>query len=342
MASLVPRSFGGTETGLLPLTLVLEEMGSAGVQANLGVLAAVSTILIARHGSARVKEEHLPAIAAGARRFCLAVTEAEAGFNILRSSTSARRDGDHYRLNGRKRYISGADIADFMLVLARTLSVEECQKRELPKTAGLSLLLVDARGKGISRRPIAAHGDGGLTPFEVIFEDVLVPADDCIAEEHMAALPMFAAFNAERVLFAAGGLGISQYCLDRACAHARKREVFRGPIGAYQSIQHPLAEVKVLQEAVRLATYRAAWSFDRRDDPLAVSAHANSAKFLAAQLAVKAVDAALDAFGGKGFDEESGLIHLWEQARLMKTSPISQALILNGIAEGVLGLPRSY
>jgi acyl-CoA dehydrogenase len=342
LASLVPRSFGGTEAGLLPLALVLEEMGRAGLQANLGVLAAVSTILIARHGTARVREEHLPAIAAGSRRFCLAITEAEAGFNILRSTTSARRDGDCYRLTGKKRYISGADIADFMLVLARTLPVEECQTRGLPKTAGLSLLLVDARSKEIARRPIAAHGDGGLTPFEVTFEDVRVPLERRIAEEHMAAPAMFAAFNAERVLFAAGGLGVSQYCLDRACEHARKREVFRGPIGAYQSIQHPLAEVKVLQEAVRLATYRAAWSFDRGDDPVQVSIHANSAKFLAAQLAVKAVDAALDAFGGKGFDEEYGLIHLWEQARLMKTSPISQALILNGIAEGVLGLPRSY
>ncbi len=342
LAGLVPRSFGGTEAGLLPLALVVEEMAGAGLNANLAVLTAVGTILIARHGTARLREEHLPAVAAGTRRYCLAVTEAEAGFNILRSSTSARRDGDGYRLNGKKRYISGADIADFLMVLARTLTPEECQSRGLPKTAGLSLLLVDARAKGITRRPLAAHGDGGLTPFEVTFEDVAVPADCRVAEEHAAAGPMFAAFNAERVLFAAGGLGVSQYCLDRACEHARKREVFRGPIGAYQSIQHPLAEVKVLQEAVRLATYRAAWSFDRGDDAARVSVSANSAKLLAARLALRAVDAALDAFGGKGFDEEYGLIHLWEQARLMKTSPISEALILNGIAEGVLGLPRSY
>jgi alkylation response protein AidB-like acyl-CoA dehydrogenase len=229
-----------------------------------------------------------------------------------------------------------------MMVLARTLSPEECQARGLPKVAGLSLLLVDARAKGIVRRPLAAHGDGGLTPFEVTFEDVAVPADHRVAEEHAAVPPMFAAFNAERVLFAAGGIGLSQYCLDRACEHARKREVFRGPIGAYQSIQHPLAEAKVLQEAVRLMTYRAARAFDLGDDPARVGVHANSAKLLAARLALRAVDAAIDAFGGKGFDEEYGLIHLWEQARLMKTSPISEALILNGIAEGVLGLPRSY
>jgi alkylation response protein AidB-like acyl-CoA dehydrogenase len=342
LASLVPQSFGGTGAGLLPVTLVFEEVSAAGLPTNVGVLAAVATILIGRHGSPRVRQEHLPAIAAGSRRFALAVTEEEAGFNILRASTSARRDGDHYRLTGKKRYISGADIADFLLVLARTLSVEECQTRGLPKSAGLSVLLVDARSKGIVRHPIAAHGDGGLTPYEVIFEDVVVPADHLIAEEHMATAPMFAAFNAERVLFAAAGVGLSQYCLDRACEHARNREVFRGPIGAYQSIQHPLAEVKALQEAVRLATYRAAWSFDRNDAPLQVSVHANSAKLLSAQLALKAVDAALDTFGGKGFDEKYGLIHLWEQARLMKTSPISEALILNGIAESVLGLPRSY
>jgi alkylation response protein AidB-like acyl-CoA dehydrogenase len=342
LANLVPRSFGGTERGLLPLALVVEELSAAGLGANLAVLTAVVTILIARHGSARLREEHLPAVASGSRRYCLAVTEPEAGFNILRATTFARRDGNCYRLTGRKRYISGADIADFMLVLARTLSAEECQSRNLPKSAGLSLLLVDTRAKGITRRPIAAHGDGGLTPFELTFDNVEVSADSRVAEEHAAAGPMFAAFNAERVLFAAGGLGVSQYCLDRACEHAKKREVFRGPIGAYQSIQHPLAETKVLQEAVRLATYRAGWAFDCGDDPQRVSVYANSAKLLAAQLALKAVDAAIDAFGGKGFDEEYGLIHLWEQARLMKTSPISDALILNGIAEGVLGLPRSY
>jgi alkylation response protein AidB-like acyl-CoA dehydrogenase len=258
LASLVPRSFGGTEAGLLPLALVLEEMCATGLPVNLAVLTAVGTVLIARHGSTRLREVHLPAVTAGSRRFCLAVTEEEAGFNILRASTFARRDGDCYRLTGRKRYISGADVADFLLVLARTLTVEECQSRRLPKTAGLSLLVVDARAQGIARRPIAAHGDGGLTPFELTFEDVVVPADDRVAEEHMAAAPMFAAFNAERALFAAAMVGLSQYCLDRACDHARKREVFRGPIGAYQSIQHPLAHAKVLQEAVRLATYRAA------------------------------------------------------------------------------------
>jgi len=342
LANLVPRSSGGTERGLFPLALVVEELSGASLSPNLAVLTAVATILIARHGSAPLRDQHLPAVVRGSRRYCLAITEEEAGFNILRASTAARRDGNHYRLTGRKRYISGADVAEFMLVLARTLSVEECQSRGLPKTVGLSLFVVDARADGITRRPIAAHGDGGLTPFEVTLEDVVVPTGDRIGEEHLAAAPMFAAFNAERVLFSAAGVGLSQYCLDRACAHARKREVFKGPIGAYQSIQHPLAEVKVLQEAVRLATYRAAWSFDRGDDPMQVSVHANSAKLLAAQLALQAVDAALDTFGGKGFDEEYGLIHLWEQARLMKTSPISQALILNSIAEQVLGLPRSY
>jgi len=342
LANLVPRSFGGTQGGLVPVALALEEMSGAGLNANLAVLTAVVTILISRHGSARVRDEHLPAVAAGARRYCLAITEEEAGFNVLRASTFARRHGDSFRLSGKKRYISGADLADFLLVLARTMSPAESQSQGLPKTAGISLLLVDSRAKGIVRRPLAAHGDGGLTPFELTFEDVVVPTDHLIAEEHAAAGPMFAAFNAERVLFAAGSVGLSQYCLDRACEHARKREVFRGPIGAYQSIQHPLAQTKVLQEAVRLATYRAAWSFDRGDEPTRVSVYANSAKLLGAQLALKAVDAALDTFGGKGFDEEYGLIHLWEQARLMKTSPISEALILNGIAEGVLGLPRSY
>ena len=138
-------------------------------------------------------------------------------------------------------------------------------------------------------------------------------------------------------------VGMSRYCLELACEHARRRKVFGAtPIGAYQSIQHPLAEVAIRQEAARLMTYRSACLFDEQADPREVAEAANSAKYLAAQLAARSVDAAIDTFGGKGFDEDHGIIHLWEQARLLKTAPISNALILNQTAERRLGLPRSY
>ncbi len=338
----MPEKYGGSESGIFPLIFALEQLASHGGGNNQIVLTTAATMALALGGEGPLQENLLPQLAAGKLKFCLAVTEPEAGFNILRARTSAVRQDNHYRVNGSKIYISGADKADYMLLLARTKSIEQCSAEGLPKTFGVSLLVVDARDPAIQRRPVRAHGDGGLVPFELSFNDVRVPADHCVGPEHAAAMLMFAAFNPERILFAAQALGMSQYCLDRACAHASQRRVFKDPIGAYQSIQHPLAEVKIRQQAVRWATYRAAWSFERQDDPIEVSIHANGAKLLASELATKSVDAAIDAFGGKGFDEDYGIIHLLPQARLMKTSPISNALILNAIAEHVLALPRSY
>ena len=150
-------------------------------------------------------------------------------------------------------------------------------------------------------------------------------------------------FNPERTLAAAMALGISRYCLELACEHARGRKVFGDtPIGAYQAVQHPLADVAARQQAARLMVHRAAASFDREAPVAEQAASANAAKYLASELALRSVDAAIDAFGGKGFDERHGIIHLWEAARLLKTSPISNALILNQIAVRELGLPRSY
>ncbi|MEX0676244.1 MAG: acyl-CoA dehydrogenase family protein [Pirellulales bacterium] len=340
--AIVPRELGGSDEGLLPMCFAQEELAALGGGNNLTVLTTVATLAIATGGLEKTAQRFLPQIASGRAKFCLAVTEPEAGFNTLAIKTFARRGENSYTIDGSKIYISGADVADWMLLLARTKSLDDCAKEKLPKSHGLSAFVVDPRAPGIEKRPIRAQGDGGLVPFELTFNRVEVPLENRIGPEHLAALGLFAAFNAERILFSCSAVGMSRYCLDRACRHARERSVFKGPIGAYQSIQHPLAEVQIRQEAVRLAAYRAAWCFEQGVDPTEVSIHANSAKLLASELATLAVDAAINALGGKGFDEDFGIIQLLAQARLMKTSPISNALVLNAIAERVLELPRSY
>jgi acyl-CoA dehydrogenase len=131
--------------------------------------------------------------------------------------------------------------------------------------------------------------------------------------------------------------------LRKAVDYARERKVFEDtPIGAYQSIAHPLAEVKIELEAVRLMAYRAAWAFDQGIDPGEVGGYANMAKLLAADLAIKAVDRAIETHGGLGFADETGLLSQWSGARLLKTAPVSREMILNFVAEQNLGLPRSY
>jgi len=339
----IPKEFGGNAGGLLASALVIEELAAAGLSNFLPILTTIDAICIAGGGSDQLKQECLPKIAAGNMKLCLAATEKESGFNVFAIRTFAEKQGDHYTVNGSKIYISGADVADALLLVCRTLTPEQCAHGNLPKTAGVSLFLVDRDSPGLQRTRVPSRGEGVMSQFELDFADVQVPAHRLIGEEHAGGKVMFQSFNPERILVAAMALGISRYCLNLACAHARGRRVFgETPIGAYQSLQHPLADVAVREDAVRWLTYRAACLFDGGAHPAEVAEAANSAKYLAAELASKAVDAAIDTFGGKGFDESYGLIHLWDSARLLKTSPISSALILNQIAEHRLQLPRSY
>ncbi len=322
---------------------MIEELAALGLSNFLPILTTIDTICIAGHGSQELKQECLPAIAAGERKLCLAATEKESGFNAFAIRTFAEKQSDHYVVNGSKIYISGADVSDAILLVCRTLTAEQCAHGNLPKTAGVSLLLVDADSEGLEMTRVPSRGEGVMSQFALEFSNVRVPATRLIGEEHAGGKVMFQSFNPERILVAASTLGISRYCLGLACEHARNRKVFgETPIGAYQSVQHPLADVVAREEAVRWLTYRAACLFDSGAHPAEVAEAANTAKYLGAELAAKAVDAAIDTFGGKGFDESYGLIHLWESVRLLKTSPISGALILNQIAEHRLRLPRSY
>ncbi len=343
LGAVVPAEHGGSGGGLLGLALALEELAATGLPNMLAVLTAVDALGIARHGTAALKGAVLPRVADGSCRMCLAVTESEAGFNTFNTRTAARRAGDGYRLDGTKVYISGADVADHLLVLARTLSAADAAARGLPKTAGLSWFLVDARSPGIELRPLPSRGEGAMRQFEVELSGVEVPDASLVGRDGEGFGVLLDLFNPERILIAALQVGTVQHCLDVACEHARTRRVFGDtPIGSYQSIQHPLAEVKVRQEALRLLVWRAATAYDGGADPREVSLAANAAKLLAAELGPKATEAALDALGGRGFDERYGIVHLLEMVQLLRVAPISNALVYNQIAEYVLRLPRSY
>jgi alkylation response protein AidB-like acyl-CoA dehydrogenase len=333
---------GQAHGGALRLCLALEELGAVGLPSMLPILTAAGSVAVARHGGEALRRRLLPGIAAGEGRLCLAITEAEAGFNTFRIRTRAERRSGGYSLHGAKIYVSAADLAGAMLVLARSIPFEECEARGLPKTAGLCWLVVDPRSPGLELRPIPTRGEGSLRQFEVDFESVEVPAEALVGGEAEGFPVLLDLVNLERVLVAALLAGAARHCLEIAVGHARTRRVFDEPIGRYQSIQHPLAEVSVRLEAVRLLTWRAAATFDAGAPPKVINQHGNAAKLLAAELAAKALDAAFRTLGGKGFDERCGVVHLLELVALMQVAPISEALILNQLAEGVLGLPRSY
>ena len=343
MGCLVPEEYGGNGAGLLALTVGFEEITANAFSPGLLLVTAMDSACLLKNGSPELKQKFLPGIADGSLKFCFAITEPDAGTNTFRLKTMARRDGDDYVLNGQKTFISGVDVADYMLVVARTTSAEDLEAQGKPKSQGISLFVVDTKSPGLEKTPLKIGLSEELTQFHLFFDNMRVPADHLVGQEGNGVFAMFNSLNPERILAGAICAGMAEYALKKAVNYAKERKVFKDtPIGAYQSIAHPLAEVKINLEAVKLMTYRAAWAFDQGLNPAEVGTYANMAKFLGAELAIKAVDAALETHGGVGFVEDTGLIGLWNGARLFKTAPVSREMLLNYVSEWNLGLPKSY
>jgi len=343
LGALIPEQYGGTGMGLLPLTVAVETFASHALGNTMVMLTAMDTAAILEAGTEEQKQRWLPAIARGQRCLAFAITEPDAGTNTFRIRTLARRDGDGYRLNGQKAWITGVDRAQSVLVVARTLSYEEVQRRGLPRSAGLGLFFVAPRAPGVTLQEMDTVGIEGFRQYFVFFDDVFVPAEDRLGSDEQGLTPLFAALNVERILTAALCLGMTEYALRAAAAYAKERKVFDDtPIGAYQAVQHPLARLAVLHEAARLLTYRAAKAYDDGVPGREVGLHAAMAKYLASEVTFDAFDRAIQTHGGNGFVKGYHLIQMLAPARLFKTAPINNEMLLNYIAEHALGLPRSY
>lgn len=335
---MIPPEYEGAGLGLREMAVAVEEMSHQGIPLLLMVVGNVMDAgLIARYGTAEMKQRHLPALARGEARFCFALTEPSAGSNSFRISTSARVDGDTYVLNGQKMFITGVDASDYLLVVARTTPFEEAAD----KRQGLSLFVVDRRAPGITFQPLDMGVLHPETQFAVYFDDVRVPRSDLIGEEGQGSRYLFDALNPERVSAAAVAVGLGRLALEKAVAYARERVVFDRPIGVHQGLAHPLAEAKTRLEAAALMTRYAAQLFDA-GDKVTAAAYANMAKFAAADAATEACDLAIEVHGGSGFSTEVDLITMWPFIRMLRTVPVSREMILNYIGEHVLGLPRSY
>jgi alkylation response protein AidB-like acyl-CoA dehydrogenase len=343
LGSLLPERYGGSDLGLLSLGLAVEEMARQGFGNALMILTAMDSLCILRNGSDELKDRFLPPAAAGSLKYAFAITEPDAGSNTFRIATFARKDGAEYVVSGQKVFITGIDQADFVLLATRTTTLQEARELGLGKAYGLSLFMVDTRSPGLTLQPIPTQGIEGMTQFTVFLDDVRVPAQNLVGEENLGLAALFNSLNPERILAAFVACGRTQRLLDLSCDYARQRKVFRDtPIGAHQAIAHPLAEIRIELEAARLCTYKAAWAFDQDLDPQEIGTIANMAKYLAAELAIKAADRAIQTHGGWGFSEDYEVIHHWTSSRLLRTAPISKEMILNFVAEHVLQLPRSY
>ncbi|MFF5343251.1 acyl-CoA dehydrogenase family protein [Streptomyces althioticus] len=333
----LPEEHGGGGGGISELSIVLEELGAAGCPLLLMVVSpAICGTVIARFGTEEQKREWLPALADGTRIMAFGITEPDAGSNSHRITTTARRDeatGD-WLLTGRKVFVSGVDIADATLIVGRT---EDARTGRLKPC----LFIVPRDTPGFRRHKIDMELHAAEKQFELVLDDVRLPADALVGDEDAGLLQLFAGLNPERIMTAAFAIGMGRFALARAVEYARDRTVWKAPIGSHQAIAHPLAQAHIDLELARLMMQKAAHLYDAGDD-IGAGEAANMAKYAAAEACVKAVDQAVHTLGGNGLTREFGLASLITAARVSRIAPVSREMILNYVSHQTLGLPKSY
>lgn len=331
----LPEEHGGGGGGMAELSIVLEELGAAGCPLLMMVVSpAICGTVIARFGTTEQKQQWLPGLADGSLTMAFGITEPDAGSNSHRITTTARRDGDGWVLSGRKVFISGVDIADATLIVGRT---EDARTGKLKPC----LFIVPRDAEGFQRSQIDMELQAQEKQFELVLDNVALPAEALVGDEDAGLLQLFAGLNPERIMTAAFAIGMGRYALARAIDYAKTRQVWKEPIGAHQAIAHPLAQAHIELELARLMMQKAAALYDAGDDTGAGEA-ANMAKYAAGEACVKAVDQAVHTLGGNGLTREYGLASLITAARVARIAPVSREMILNYVSHQSLGLPKSY
>ncbi|MDQ6213710.1 acyl-CoA dehydrogenase family protein [Achromobacter insolitus] len=334
----MPAAYGGAGLGILEAALMMETVSASG--AGLSGASAIHMNVfglhpVVVHGSEEQKARWLPPIISGEQRACFGVTEPNTGLNTLKLRTQAVRRGDRYVVNGQKIWISTAQVANKILLLARTTPLDQVTE----PGGGLSLFYTDLDRSRVSVREIEKMGRKAVDSNELFIDGLEVPVEDRIGEEGKGFSYILHGLNPERVLLAAEATGLGRAALRKAAGYAAERVVFDRPIGKNQGIQHPLAERWVDLEAAELLYRRAAWLYDQARP---CGAEANAAKFFCAEAGFRACETAVLTHGGMGYAKEYHVERYLREAMLPRIAPVSPQLILCYIAEKVLGLPKSY
>ena len=334
----MPEVQGGAGLGITEAALMLQAVSASGAGFS-GASAIHMNIFglnpVVVFGSEAQKQRMLPPLIAGHDKACFAVTEPDAGLDTTQLKTQAVRDGDHYVLNGRKIWISTAQVANKMLILARTTPMDQVDK----PTKGLSLFYTDLDRQHVEVREIDKMGRAAVDSNMLFIDQLRVPVSDRIGEEGHGFEYILHGLNPERILIAAEAVGLGRVALEHATRYAKERVVFGRPIGQNQGIQHPLAQCWMQLEAANLMVMKAAALYDTGKP---CGAEANAAKFLAAEAAHNACQTAVLTLGGMGYATEYSVERFLRESYIPRIAPVSPQLILCFIAEKVLGLPRSY
>ncbi|MCX0274687.1 acyl-CoA/acyl-ACP dehydrogenase [Nocardia zapadnayensis] len=334
----IPEEYGGHGLGITEASILAEQVSRSGGGMNAATAIHMSIFgmqPVIVHGSEELKQRTLPRVARGDLHVCFGVTEPGAGLDTSRITTFARRDGDHYVVNGRKVWISKALESEKILLLTRTRKYEDVEK----KTSGMTLFLTDIDRDHIDIRPIPKMGRNAVSSNELFIDDLRIPVEDRVGEEGRGFEYLLDGLNPERMLIAAEALGLGRVALDRAVRYANEREVFGRPIGKNQGIQFPLADSLARLDAAELVLRKATWLYDQGKS---CGREANTAKYLCAEAGFEAADRAMQTHGGMGYSEEYHISRYFRESRVMRIAPISQEMILNYLGSHVLGMPRSY
>jgi acyl-CoA dehydrogenase len=333
----IPEEYGGSGGDIISQVIVAEELARslAGLTWIWAATSCFGGKSIGVYGTEEQKRFFLPRIARGEIKISISVTEPGGGTDVLGAlSTFAEEKDDHFIINGTKVFTTGADVADYLLLLART-------NRDVRKRSeGTSVFIIDAKSPGIQVRPIKTLGLRAFHTCEVIYESVRVPKENLLGEKDKGWQQFVATLNNERVILAGISIGIAKSVLQEAIEHAKKRYAFGRPIGQYQAIQHYIANIALETEMAELLTYKAAW-LQTQGKWAESGLESTMAKIAASEAAIRAADRGIQILGGYGYTMEYDMQRFWRDARIYAIGPISNEMGRNYIAQW-LGLPRSY
>lgn len=334
----MPEEYGGSGLGVTEAAIMMHEIASHG-----GGMAATSAVHInlfgphpiVVHASPEQKERWVPRLISGEDQCCFGFTEPNAGLNTTQITTFAKKVDGGYIVNGQKVWTSTGQVANKIMLLARTTKLEDCAK----PTDGISIFYADMDRSKVEVTRIPKMGRKCVDSNSTFIDGLFIPDEDLIGEEGKGFSYILHSLNPERILIAVEAIGIGQDALRRATQYAKEREVFGRQIGKNQSIQHPLAENWMYLEAAYNTAMKAAWLYDSKQP---CGAEANTAKFLGARAGYDAAYQAVMTHGGMGYAKEYHVERLLREVTVTRIAPITEQLINCFIAEKVLGLPKSY
>ena len=336
LGTMIPEAYGGLGLGLEAASVMLQEVayfgGANGASAIHFYIFPPGCII--HHGSEEMKKRFLPGIASGKTIMCFGLTEPTAGVDTSRITTRAEKIAGGWRINGQKVWISNAQNAHLVLLVARTSPRDPKNPMD-----GITLFLADFDRKAIDARPIPKLARNAVDTNELFIEGLEVGDDRVVGEVGKGMSYLFSGLNPERIVVAYEQLGLGRRALELATEYAASRVVFDRPIGKNQAVQHPLADSWMRMHAAQLVATQAAQLYDQ-DKPC--GPESNTAKYLATEAAFEVCDRAMQVHGGFCYAKEYHVERYFREAMLPRIAPISPQLILCFIAEKVLGLPKSY